>query len=82
VALAALASAKPKDEELSALLQQPDPDANDLEALDAAWEDEPVNFGPNASSCKDALIEKIRAGRRPAPGMPAVPAARPSITRS
>jgi nitrate reductase delta subunit len=70
-ALVQLAAAKPKPDDVSALLAEPDPDADDLAALDAAWEDEPVNFGPNAgSSCKDTLIEKIRAGRRPAPGMP------------
>ncbi len=45
-ALVALSAAKPKDEEVSSLLELPDPDANDLAALDAAWEDEPVNFGP------------------------------------
>ena len=64
-ALVQLAAAKPKADVVSALLAEPDPDANDLAALDAAWEDEPVNFGPNANSCKDTLIEKIRAGRRP-----------------
>jgi nitrate reductase molybdenum cofactor assembly chaperone NarJ/NarW len=70
-ALVQLAAAKPKADIVSALLAEPDPDANDLAALDAAWEDEPVYFGPNANSgCKDTLIEKIRAGRRPAPGMP------------
>ena len=79
--LVALAATKPKGEDVAALLQQPDPDANDLEALDAAWEDEPVSFGPNANSCKDGIIEKIRAGRRPAPGMTAPPG-RPVISHS
>ena len=60
-----------KAEDVAALLAEPDPDANDLAALDAAWEDEEVTFGPDAGdSCKDGLIAKIRAGRRPAPGMP------------
>ncbi len=69
-ALVALAAAKPKDDEVSALLQLPDPDATDLAALDAAWEDEPVNFGPGASdSCKDGLIARVRGGLRPAPGV-------------
>ena len=69
-ALVQLAATKPKADVVSALLAEPDPDADDLAALDAAWEDEPVTFGPNAgNSCKDTLIEKIRAGRRPAPGM-------------
>jgi nitrate reductase delta subunit len=69
-ALVALAASRPINEAISALLQEPDPDATDLAALDAAWEDEPVSFGPSANSCKDGLIAKIRAGRRPAPGVP------------
>jgi nitrate reductase delta subunit len=77
--LVALAATKPKGEDVAALLQLPDPDANDLAALDKAWEDEPVNFGPNANSCKDGIIEKIRAARRPAPGM-TVPPSRPVIS--
>jgi len=69
-ALVALAAAKPKDDEVSALLQLPDPDATDLAALDVAWEDEPVNFGPGAGdSCKDGLIARVRGGLRPAPGV-------------
>jgi nitrate reductase molybdenum cofactor assembly chaperone NarJ/NarW len=71
-ALVALAAAKPKDDEVSALLNAPDADANDLTALDAAWEDEPVNFGPGAAaSCKDGLIARVRGALRPAPDMPA-----------
>ena len=73
-ALVALAATKPKGEEVAALLELPDPDANDLAALDAAWEDEPVTFGPGAGNgCKDELIAKVRAGRRPAPGTEAAP---------
>jgi len=71
-ALVALAGAKPKDDEVSALLELPDPDASDLAALDAAWEDEPVKFGPGAGDgCKDGLIARIRGALRPAPDMPA-----------
>jgi len=71
-ALVALAAAKPRDDEVSALLTLPDPDADDLVALDAAWEDEPINFGPRAGDgCKDELIARIRGGLRPAPDMPA-----------
>ena len=71
-ALVALAAVKPTEMEVSALLSLPDPDATDLAALDAAWEDEPVNFGPGASdSCKDGLIARVRGGLRPAPNMPA-----------
>jgi nitrate reductase molybdenum cofactor assembly chaperone NarJ/NarW len=73
-ALVALSTAKPKDEEVAALLTLPDPDATDLAAIDAAWEDEPVNFGPGANDgCKDGLIARIRGGMRPAPNMPATP---------
>ena len=70
-ALIALAAAEPKDEEVSALLSLPDPDATDLAALDAAWEDEAVTFGPSAANgCKDGLIARVRGGMRPAPDMP------------
>lgn len=81
-ALVQLAATKPKADVVSALLAEPDPDADDLAALDAAWEDEAVHFGPGAGSdCKDTLIEKIRAGRRPAPGMPQAQAC-PAMPRS
>ena len=71
-ALVALAAAKPKESEVAALLTLPDPDANDFAALDAAWEDEQVTFGPGASDgCKDGLIARVRGGLRPAPGIPA-----------
>ena len=80
-ALVALADSKPKDDDVSALLDTPDPDATDLAALDAAWEDEPVTFGPGAGDgCKDDLITRIRAGRRPAPGVQ-VPAHGPVLPR-
>lgn len=70
-ALISLAAVKPKDEEIAAVLNEPDPEPTDLEALDAAWEDEPVSFGPNAANgCKDTLISRMRAARRPAPGLP------------
>ena len=79
----ALAAAKPKGDDVAALLETPDPDASDLAALDAAWEDEPVNFGPGAGNgCKDGLVARLRAGGRPAPGMPAPAAIRPVLTRS
>ncbi len=65
-ALLAIAAEKPRAEEVAGLLAEPDPDPNDLNALDVAWEDEPVTFGPGASACKDGLIARIRAARRPA----------------
>ncbi len=65
--------------EVAALLALPDPDATDLAALDAAWEDEPVTFGPGAGDgCKDGLIARVRGGLRPAPDMPAAARHRPA----
>jgi nitrate reductase delta subunit len=69
-ALTALAAMKPDNASVAAVLDEPDADPDDLAALDAAWEDEPVRFGPGAAaSCKDGLIARIRAGRRPAPSV-------------
>ena len=65
-ALVTLARTQPRSEEVAAVLQEPDPEPTDFAALDAAWEDEPVSFGPGASSCKDTLISRMRAARRPA----------------
>jgi nitrate reductase delta subunit len=65
-ALLAIAAAKPKDEDVAELMQEPDPDPNDLAALDEAWEDEQVTFGPGNGGCKDGLVARIRAARRPA----------------
>ena len=65
-ALVAIAASRPKDEDVAELLREPDPDPNDLEALDAAWEDEQVAFGPGSGGCRDGLIARVRAGLRPA----------------
>jgi nitrate reductase delta subunit len=67
-ALAALAKDKPKDADIAVLLAQEDIDPLDLAALDAAWESEPVTFGPGATGCKDGLIARLRAAKRPATG--------------
>jgi len=79
-ALVALSASAPKRDEVSALLQEPDADATDLAALDAAWEDQPVSFGAggDSSGCKDELITRIRAGRRPAPGVAGAHPQRPA----
>jgi nitrate reductase delta subunit len=56
------------------MLKGADPDPMDLEALDAAWEEEEVRFGPGAQgqgACgHEGLIAKLRHARRavdPAP---------------
>lgn len=71
-ALLTLARAKPDKAALDVLLAEPDPEPDDLEALDAAWEEEEVLFGPGsaAASCgKEGLGAKLRQAGRPAPGM-------------
>ncbi len=71
-ALLALNKAKLDAAQLAALRAEPDPEPDDLEALDAAWEEEEVTFGPGAASnCGvDGLAAKLRQARRPAPGLP------------
>lgn len=79
-ALVALSKAKLDKAALAALRAEPDPEPDDLEALDAAWEEEEVTFGPGAakSACGvDSLASKLRQARRPAPGMEPAPSAGP-----
>ena len=66
IELAAQVEAPPQ----SVIVPEPDEtDINDLAVLDAEWEEAAVTFGPEAaSSCKDELVARIRAARRPAPG--------------
>lgn len=78
--LLAVAKVKPDRETLDRLLAEPDPEPDDLEALDAAWEEEEVLFGPGAAAdaCgKDGLSAKLRQARRPAPGLEPVPGSGP-----
>jgi nitrate reductase delta subunit len=81
-----LAHARPQTEVVAALMSEPDEDPNDLAALDAAWEEEEVTFGPAAAAAaqcgKDGLAAKLRAARRPAPGVPAPEPKRPVVTYS
>jgi nitrate reductase delta subunit len=67
-ALAAIAAGKPDQAARAAIVDDSDDtDPNDLAALDAAWEEEAVSFGPSAATnCKDGLIARMRAARRPA----------------
>lgn len=85
-ALAALARAKLDPAQIEALRSEPDPEPDDLEALDAAWEDEEVRFGPgSAADCGvDSLAAKLRQVRRPAPGLdlPAAVQPRTVVTHS
>ena len=78
-ALAALSKVNLDEAALAALRAEPDPEPDDLEALDAAWEDEAVTFGPAAADAcgKDSLVAKLRQVRRPAPGAETPAAAHP-----
>lgn len=53
-ALIALADFEGAEEAVAALLQEPDDDPNDLEALDRAWAEEQVTFGPDNVGCPKA----------------------------
>lgn len=66
-ALVSLSALQPKDADVLTLLGEPDSDPDDFAALDQAWEDAPVTFGPEAAGCKDELIARLRAAKRPAP---------------
>lgn len=82
-ALLALSKARLDEEALARLRAEPDPEPDDLEALDAAWAEEEVLFGPGAAAdaCgKDALSAKLRQARRPAPGLEPVPGSAPRTT--
>jgi nitrate reductase molybdenum cofactor assembly chaperone NarJ/NarW len=84
-ALVALAKAKLDAAALAVLCAEPDPEPDDLEALDAAWAEEEVSFGPGAvaDECgKGTLAAKLRQARRPAPGLEPVPGAGPRTTFS
>ncbi len=64
VLLEQIAGSRAPAAELDELRKVPDDDPNDLEALDRAWADEPVTFGPGDQSCPKAedLIDRMRAG--------------------
>jgi nitrate reductase delta subunit len=79
-ALVALSKSKLDSTALAALRAEPDPEPDDLAALDAAWQDEEVSFGPGSAqaSCGvDSLAAKLRQVRRPAPGLEPAPSRGP-----
>ncbi|MBI3196156.1 MAG: nitrate reductase molybdenum cofactor assembly chaperone [Rhodospirillales bacterium] len=72
-ALLAISKARLDDKALAVLRAEPDPEPDDLEALDAAWEEEEVTFGPGSAAAKGAcgvegLSTRLRAAMRPAEG--------------
>lgn len=66
-ALEAIAGRAPSQRELDDLRKAPDDDPNDLEALDAAWEDQPVTFGPGEEGCPkvDQMLDRMNVGEAP-----------------
>lgn len=78
-ALTALAKARPRAEDVAAVVADDGVGPDDLEALDAAWQEQEVLFGPGAATAdcgKDALGARLRAAARPAEGVaPRAPAA-------
>lgn len=71
-ALEALARGEVDAESLAAARAEPDDDPEDLEALDAAWEDQPVTFGPGDAQndgCPRVSDILKRMDVPPAPGL-------------
>lgn len=68
-ALGKLASQAADPGALAALLSEPDEDSNDLEAIDKAWAETAVTFGPSDVGCPKAtaLVDAMMAepGRQP-----------------
>jgi nitrate reductase molybdenum cofactor assembly chaperone NarJ/NarW len=66
--LVAIAAEAPRRDIVDELLKSPDTDPMDLVALDAAWEEEEVRFGPGSQgqgTCgHEGLIAKLRHARR------------------
>jgi len=84
--LLAISKARLDDAALATLRAEPDPEPDDLEALDAAWEEEEVTFGPGAADAKGAcgvegLATRLRAAMRPADGIAPPLAPRKSAQR-
>ncbi len=66
--LEAIAGRAPSEAELNDLRKAPDDDPNDLDALDEAWADEPVIFGPGDEACPKVsdMLDRMNVGEPPA----------------
>lgn len=68
-ALVELADSPPKAAELAALRQVPRDDPNDFEAIDKAWEETMVQFGPGAPEAEGSCpLARDMVGRMKHPG--------------
>jgi nitrate reductase delta subunit len=65
-ALVAIGAQAPAEKTLNELRKAPDDDPNDFAAVDAAWEEKPVLFGPGEARCPTAaaLLDRMRAGAK------------------
>jgi nitrate reductase delta subunit len=61
------AQATPRREDLDAIMAEPEIEPTDLAALDAAWEEEAVSFGPSGSCGSEALAARLRHAKRAVP---------------
>ena len=62
-----LADAAPDTDAVAALMQEPDEDPDDLEALDKSWEETAVSFGPGEVGCPkaDSILSAMNAAPPP-----------------
>ncbi|MCR6736947.1 MAG: nitrate reductase molybdenum cofactor assembly chaperone [Afipia sp.] len=74
--LVAIVAEPPHREIVDELLKGPDPDPMDFAALDAAWEEEEVKFGPGSqgqNACgHDGLVARLRHAKRAVNSAPSV----------
>lgn len=80
-ALEAFAKSKPDSNLVETILARPEDDPDDLEALDAIWEEEVVTFGGNSgeNDCgPDRMHRQIRASQRKADNLEMNPNTTPS----
>lgn len=74
--LVAIVAEAPQREIVDELLKGPDPDPMDFAALDAAWEEEEVKFGPGSqgqNACgHDGLVARLRHAKRAVNSAPSV----------
>ena len=71
-ALLAISKARLNAKAMEALRSEPDPEPDDLEALDAAWAEQEVTFGPGAAkdNCAvDRMAERLRVATQTSQGV-------------
>ena len=73
-ALLQLSGAVANKEVVTALLEQPEVDPNDFEALDAVWEESEVRFGPDPNAGCPQVREMLAHMDEPIPRAPGVAA--------